>query len=224
MTAPMTALRSIVIERRLPHAPDKVWRVLTEAHAHRAMADAERLPADRRPPFHLQGEAEAIGDWDGIVRCEVLACEPNRLLRYSWVGGAAGNKTYGSLSNSTVTWTLTPVDGGTHLRMEHAGFRSPDNDFAYEAMSPGWGGIAERLEQVVAALWCMLIGGVHGRSALHELAARTGAGRAAARPTARPSALRSRMSLPRGRRSAAMCSTIAAGCASTSACSSTARG
>jgi hypothetical protein len=36
--------------------------------------------------------------------------------------------------------------------MEHAGFRSPENDVAYQAMSPGWGRIAERLEQVVAAL------------------------------------------------------------------------
>jgi uncharacterized protein YndB with AHSA1/START domain len=152
MIAPMTALRSIVIERRLPHAPDKVWRALTEGD----LIAQWLMPNDFRPivghRFTFKAKPKPIGDWDGIVRCEVLACEPNRLLRYSWVGGAAGNKTYGSLLDSTVTWTLTPVDGGTHLRMEHAGFRSPDNDFAYDAMSPGWGGIAERLEQVVAAL------------------------------------------------------------------------
>jgi hypothetical protein len=35
--------------------------------------------------------------------------------------------------------------------MEHTGFRSPDNDFAYDAMSPGWGRIVEGLERVVAA-------------------------------------------------------------------------
>jgi hypothetical protein len=37
-----------------------------------------------------------------------------------------------------VTWTLTPVSQGTRLRLVHAGFRSPENDFAFDAMSPGW--------------------------------------------------------------------------------------
>jgi uncharacterized protein YndB with AHSA1/START domain len=150
MTAPMTALRSIVIERRLPHAPDKVWRALTEAQ----LIGQWLMPNDFRPVVghRFTFKARPMGDWDGTVRCEVQACEPNRLLRYSWIGGAASNKTHGSRLDSTVTFTLTPVDGGTHLRVEHAGFRSPENDFAYEAMSPGWGRIAERLEQVVTAL------------------------------------------------------------------------
>ena len=151
-TASMTALRSIVIERRLPHAPEKVWRALTEAE----LIGQWLMPNDFRPMlghrFTFKAKAKPIGDWDGIVHCEVLAGEPNRLLRYNWVGGAVSNKTYGSLLETTVTWTLTPVDGGTHLRMEHAGFRSPDNDFAYDAMSPGWGQLTRRLEQVVAAL------------------------------------------------------------------------
>ena len=34
--------------------------------------------------------------------------------------------------------------------MEHAGFVSPDNDFAYSAMNSGWSRIVERLEIVVA--------------------------------------------------------------------------
>jgi len=152
MSAPTTALRSIVIERRLPHAPVKVWRALTETE----LIGQWLMPNDFRPVvgcrFTFKAKAKPVGDWDGIVHCEVLACEANRLLRYSWVGGAASNKAYGSLLDSTVTWTLTPVEGGTHLRMEHAGFRSPENDFAYGAMSPGWGSLTERLEQVVAAL------------------------------------------------------------------------
>jgi uncharacterized protein YndB with AHSA1/START domain len=145
----MTALRSIVIERRLAHAPDKVWRALTEDAliAQWLMANDFRPEVGHRFTF----KAKPIGDWDGTVQCEVLACEPNRLLRYSWTGGAASNKKYGSVLDSTVTWTLTPTDGGTHLKMEHAGFRSPENDFAYDAMNPGWGRIVEGLERVVAA-------------------------------------------------------------------------
>jgi len=145
----MTASRSIVIERRLPHAPDKVWRALTEDAliAQWLMANDFRPEVGHRFTFR----AKPMGDWDGTVQCEVLACEPNRLLRYSWTGGAASNKKYGSVLDSTVTWTLMPVDGGTHLKMEHAGFRSPDNDFAYDAMSPGWGRIVKGLERLVAA-------------------------------------------------------------------------
>lgn len=145
----MTALRSIVIERRLAHAADKVWRALTEDAliAQWLMANDFRAMVGHRFTF----KAKPMGDWDGTVQCEVLACEPNRLLCYSWTGGSASNQKYGSVLDSTVTWTLTPVDGGTHLKMEHAGFRSPENDFAYDAMSPGWGRIVEGLERVVAA-------------------------------------------------------------------------
>lgn len=49
-----------------------------------------------------------------------------------------------------VTWTLTPVAGGTHLRMVHAGFRSPDNDVAFDAVSPGWTRILQRIPRVIA--------------------------------------------------------------------------
>jgi hypothetical protein len=73
-------------------------------------------------------------------------------LRYSWIGGVASNATYGSRLDSTVTFTLTPVEGGTHLKLEHDGFRSPENDFAYDAMSPGWGRIAQGIERVLATL------------------------------------------------------------------------
>jgi uncharacterized protein YndB with AHSA1/START domain len=146
----MTVLRSIVIERRLAHPPEKVWRALTEGPllAQWLMANDFRPEIGHRFTF----KAKPMGDWDGTVQCEVLACESNRLLRYSWVGGSATNKTYGSRLDSTVSFTLTPVEGGTHLKMEHAGFRSPENDAAYDAMSPGWGRIAQGIERVLAAL------------------------------------------------------------------------
>jgi uncharacterized protein YndB with AHSA1/START domain len=63
-----------------------------------------------------------IGNFDGVVHCEVLACEPPRLLRYSWCGGSDADPAKGSRLDTEVTWTLTPVAGGTHVRMEHDGF------------------------------------------------------------------------------------------------------
>lgn len=64
-------------------------------------------------------------------------------------GGSASNAGYGSPLDSVVTWTLTPVDGGTHVRMEQAGFRLPANQAAFDAMSPGWGRALDRIEQVL---------------------------------------------------------------------------
>jgi len=43
------------------------------------------------------------------------------------------------------------VEGGTRLRLVHAGFRSPQNDFAFGAMSPGWGRVMEGIDRIAAA-------------------------------------------------------------------------
>jgi uncharacterized protein YndB with AHSA1/START domain len=94
-------------------------------------------------------QAKPMGDWDGIVHCEVTAFEPRRLV-YSWRGGSAPNSGYGSVLDSIVEWTLTPEAGGTRVRMQHSGF-GPQNASAYDAMSQGWPRVIERLEQVSAS-------------------------------------------------------------------------
>jgi uncharacterized protein YndB with AHSA1/START domain len=113
----------------VPQPPEKVWKALTTA--------------------------KLIGDWDGVVHCEVLEIVPHRRLVYSWKGGSDSNNSdsnYGSKLDSVVTWTLQPEGRGTRLRLVHTGFRSPQNDFAYDAMSPGWGRIMGRLSEIAAAL------------------------------------------------------------------------
>jgi len=80
----------------------------------------------------------------------VLACDPPHLLRYSWKGGADSNPDYGSRLDSVVTWTLTVVEGGTHVRMVHDGFVMPGNRFAFDMMSPGWGKIVDAIGRVAA--------------------------------------------------------------------------
>jgi len=143
------AARSIIVEGDFPYPPEKVWRALTEAEfiAQWLMPNNFRAIVGTRFTF----KTKPMGDWDGVVHCEVLLAEPPRLLRYSWMGGSETNSKYGSTLDSVVTWTLTATAGGTHLKMEHAGFRSPQNDFAYDAMSPGWGRIIQSIERVIAA-------------------------------------------------------------------------
>jgi hypothetical protein len=55
----------------------------------------------------------------------------------------------------TARWLMpndfAPVEGGTRLRLLHAGFRSPGNDFAFNSMSPGWARVLDQIERVIAA-------------------------------------------------------------------------
>jgi uncharacterized protein YndB with AHSA1/START domain len=145
---PSLAKREIIVEQVLPYGPETVWRTLTTAK----LIDRWLMPNDFEPVVgkRFNFHTKPMGDWDGVVRCEVLEVLPNRKLVYSWKGGADSNAAYGSSLDTIVTWTLTPVAGGTRLRLVHAGFRSPDNDFAFDAMSPGWNRVMQRIAAAAA--------------------------------------------------------------------------
>lgn len=133
MTDTATEMRSVVIERELPHPPDRVWRALTEPHLIAEWLMKAYFKA------HVGHRFDFRAEW-GTVACEVLAVEPNRTLSYTWnVRDLA----------STVTWTLTPTPNGTHLRMEQSGFR-PDQPEYYEGAKYGWPRFFAGLEQVLA--------------------------------------------------------------------------
>ena len=144
----MSETHAIVVEKVVPHSPDKVWRILTtsELIAKWLMPNDFVAAIGHRFTFCTR----PMGDWDGVVQCEVLSCEPPRLLSYSWRGGAEANPVYGSRLDSVVTWTLTPVDGGTHLRMVHDGFVFPGNKIAFEMMGQGWGRIGDAITRMAA--------------------------------------------------------------------------
>jgi uncharacterized protein YndB with AHSA1/START domain len=144
------APRDIVVEDLLPHPPEKVWRALTASE----LLSRWLMPNDFKPVVgqHFTFKTQPMGSWDGVVHCEVLEVEPNRRLVYSWKGGSDDNPKYGSKLDSVVTWTLTAEKGGTRLRLVHAGFRSPGNDFAYDAMKSGWGHIMGRIAEIITAI------------------------------------------------------------------------
>ena len=133
MTDTATETRSVVVERELAFAPEKVWRALTQPH----LIEAWLMKSDFAPV--VGRDFRFTADW-GSVDCRVTAVEPNRTLAYTW--GAHGLE-------SIVTWTLTPTAGGTHLRMEQAGFRT-DQEQAYRGAQGGWPRFFSGLEQVLA--------------------------------------------------------------------------
>ena len=151
-SAKSAATRDIVVEDVVPQPPEKVWKALTTAE----LIGQWLMPNDFEPVVgkRFTFKTRPIGDWDGVVQCEVLEIVPHRRLVYSWKGGSDSNNSdsnYGSKLDSVVTWTLQPEGGGTRLRLVHAGFRSPQNDSAYDAMSPGWGRIMGRISEIAAA-------------------------------------------------------------------------
>ena len=97
----------------------------------------------------FQFRARPMGDWNGVVDCEVTVLDPPRRLVYTWKGGSVENR--GPALDSVVEWTLTEVSGGTRVRMEHSGF-GPRNASAYDVMSGGWPRVLERLEEAAGRL------------------------------------------------------------------------
>jgi uncharacterized protein YndB with AHSA1/START domain len=130
-----TETRSVVVERDIPHSPDKIWRALTQPH----LIEEWLMKGDFAPVVDHRFQFRA--DW-GAVDCQVLEVEPNKTLSYTW-------SAYGL--ESVVTWTLTPTATGTHLRMEQSGFR-PDQQQAYHGAQAGWPRFFASLEEVLARL------------------------------------------------------------------------
>lgn len=146
MSALTAETKSIVVERTMPHPPAKVWRALTTSPliAEWLMRNDFQPVVGHRFNFHAQ---PIPGMWNGTTDCEVLALEPERRLAYSW--NASGEEAADGLK-SVVTWTLTPVEGGTQVRMEHSGFR-PQDEGGRQAMGGGWPRILAGLERVAGA-------------------------------------------------------------------------
>ena len=136
-----TATKSIVVERLMPHPPAKVWRALTSAPliAEWLMKNDFEPRVGHRFTFH----ATPMPGWKGYTNCEVLEVEAPTRLVYAWGDGTESD----SGLKTVVTWTLEPRDGGTFVRMEHAGFRSQDEG-GYQGMGGGWPRILGGLERV----------------------------------------------------------------------------
>ena len=140
MSEQATETLSVIVERDFAFPPEKLWRALTQPH----LIEEWLMKNDFNPTIGHRFSLR--GDWGGVLDCEVLAIEPNRSLSYTWNfvhDDAAYNLT------SVVTFTLTPTDAGTHLRMEQSGFRK-DQPQAFNGAKFGWQKFLENLDQLLA--------------------------------------------------------------------------
>mgnify|MGYP003580059998 CR=1 FL=1 len=125
-TAP-SQTEAISFEFDLPHAPEKVWRALTDP----ALLAEWLLPAidfTLEPGAAFTFKTEPVGGWGGIVQCRIADIETHRKLSYDWgVGDMA----------TVVTFTLTPTPSGTRLSLVQSGFK-PDQKKNWGGARYGW--------------------------------------------------------------------------------------
>ncbi|NKI61126.1 SRPBCC domain-containing protein [Labrenzia sp. PO1] len=126
---------AVVVEREIPFPAEKIWRALTQPH----LIEEWLMKNAFKPVVGHRFDLSA--DW-GMVDCEVQSIEPHKALAYSW-----NTKDL----RSTVTWTLTPTENGTLLRMEQIGFTQEQLPY-YRGASAAWPRFMEALESVVARL------------------------------------------------------------------------
>lgn len=127
--------RSIVVERELPHPPERIWRALTRPHLLEEWMMKNDFEPEPGRGFSFTAE------W-GRVEGRVLEAEPHSTLSYTW-----GDHDL----DTVVTWTLTPTETGTRLRMEQTGFRK-DQPRYYHGAKAGWPRFLAGLESLLARM------------------------------------------------------------------------
>lgn len=141
-TAPSQSA-DVSLEFELPHAPEKVWRAIT---------DPELLSEWLLPVAGLRLEPGAAfafrtdphPGWDGSVDCRILEIEAPRRLSYAWVVGAMGLDT-------VVTFTLAPTTAGTRLTLVQSGF-TPDQKRNFSGARYGWKMMGTRLADLLGRM------------------------------------------------------------------------
>ncbi|HEX4410880.1 MAG TPA: SRPBCC domain-containing protein [Xanthobacteraceae bacterium] len=144
-TALKTQTQQIVVDDVFPHAPETIWKTLTDGELMGRWLGMAPTGFEPMKGKRFTYQTTAAGVWDGIIHCEVLEVIPNRRLTYSWRGGHEGNAGYGSRLDTVVTFTLSEAESGTRLRLEHSGFVLPQNEIAFTNMGGGWKKVVPRI-------------------------------------------------------------------------------
>lgn len=144
-TATLADVHEIVVDEVFPHTLDMVWKTLTTPDLMGRWLKMQ--PTGFRPVVgtRFTYQTTPAGQWDGVIRCQVLEATPNERLAYAWTGGHEANVGYGSRLETVVTFVLSAAEGGTRVRLVHSGFVLPRNETAFKGMGEGWRGVIQRI-------------------------------------------------------------------------------
>lgn len=139
-TAP-SQTQTLSLEFDLPHAPQKVWRALTDPQLlAKWLLPAINFKLEPGAAFTLQAPSQP--GWDGIVNCRMREIEAHRRLSWAWVVGDI---------DTVVTFTLTPTEEGTRLSVIQSGFK-PDQNRAFGGARYGWKLMGAKLVDLLGRL------------------------------------------------------------------------
>ena len=133
-----SATETIVVDEVFPHAPETIWKTLTDGALMArwlGMTPTGFAPVKGK---RFTYQTTPGGAWDGVIHCEVLEATPNERLVYTWKSGHAENVGYGAPLDTVVTFTLSKGERRTRLRLVHSGFVLPRNELAFKNMGDGW--------------------------------------------------------------------------------------
>ena len=140
-----SATQDIVVDEVFPHAPETIWKTLTNGELMARWLGMTPTGFEPVKGKQFTYQTTPGGAWDGVIRCEVLEVIPNQRLVYSWKGGHEQNVGYGAPLDTVVTFTLARVENGTRLRAVHSGFVLPRNETAFKNMGDGWKTVVPRI-------------------------------------------------------------------------------
>jgi uncharacterized protein YndB with AHSA1/START domain len=139
-TAP-SQTESLSFEFDLRHAPEKVWRALTDP----VLLTEWLLPVidfklDLGAAFTFTAQPQP--GWDGSVQCRFIEIEAQRKLSYTWGVGEI---------DTIVTFTLTPTASGTRLYLVQSGFK-PHQKQNFGGARYGWNMMGRKLVDLLVRI------------------------------------------------------------------------
>lgn len=102
--------QEVLLEMFYPHPPERVWQALTDRRTLSVWMMNNDFEAELGHQFRFQ--SCLLPGLEVTIHCEVLEVEAPKRLVYSW-------KEHPSDEASRVIWTLSPVEGGTQVRLQH---------------------------------------------------------------------------------------------------------
>ncbi|HLZ87386.1 MAG TPA: SRPBCC domain-containing protein [Puia sp.] len=145
--------RTIRVRSHLPYKPELVWLALTDAGVLGKWFMDNDIKPELNHAFTFRMAPQK--GWDGITHCRILEVEYLRRLAYSYQGEAGGEKALACAGihsetadkavkgifarlDTVLSFTLTPIGGGTTLTMEHSGYKGFKLVVVSLIMGMGW--------------------------------------------------------------------------------------
>ena len=134
---------SISFDFDLQHAPEKVWRALTDpVLLTEWLLPVVGLELELTPGAAFTFKTQPYPGWDGTVNCRILEIEAHRKISYTWTV---------PFLDTVVTFTLTPTASGTRLSLVQSGFK-PDQKRELGGARYGWNMMGRKLVDLLARI------------------------------------------------------------------------